>query len=62
MFALGLVCFFQFVVLFACFNQNYAWTYICDLLQQNPEQVAWDYFEIQIIEILKAKILSEGQI
>ena len=19
---------------------------ICDLLQQNPEQVAWDYFEI----------------
>ena len=37
-------------------------TFVCDLLQQNPEQVAWDYFEIQVIEISKAKILSEGQI
>ena len=35
---------------------------ICDLLQQNPEQVAWDYFEIKVIEISRAKNWSAVQI
>ena len=27
-------------------NPNFTYFIICDLLQQIPEQVAWDYFEI----------------
>ena len=34
----------------------------CDLLQQNLEQVAWDYFEIKVIEISRAKNWSAVQI
>ena len=42
-FKLGTNCVtFTFLLNFAPFSVNT----ICDLLQQNPEQVAWDYFEI----------------
>ena len=44
------------------FNVEVDIVYVTCLLPQNPEQVAWGYFEIQDVEISEGKKLSQGQI